>query len=131
MTKLAWEIPIKTVSEANISEHWTKRAKRRKQQAFLVRHVLAKHKEDITLPCHITLTRLSPKDLDTDNLPVSMKSITDEIADILVPEKGGYYKTKKGRIKALRGHSDSDKRLSWTFGQEKYKTKAVRIEIDF
>lgn len=128
---MTWILPIKTISEANASEHWTKRAKRRKQQGLLVRIMLKKELEHVTLPCHITLTRMGPRFLDVDNLPMSMKSLTDELADMLVPEKGGWYVTKAGKRKRIRGHSDSDKRLAWSYGQEKWLVAAVRLEIAF
>ena len=131
MTVLTWILPIKTISEANASEHWTSRAKRRKKQGLLVRVMLKKELEQVVLPCHITLTRLGPRFLDTDNLPISMKSLTDELADMLVPEKGGWYVTRSGQRKRKRGHSDSDKRLLWAYGQEKWPVAAVRIEIAF
>lgn len=131
MTLVTWILPIKTISEANTSEHWTKKAKRRKQQAFLVRYMFNRETTKIELPCDITLTRLAPRMLDPDNLPCSMKSVQDEIADILVPEKGGWYRTKKGVVKRIRGHADGDPRLTWHYGQEKWKTQAVKLEMRF
>lgn len=129
---VTWTLPIRTVSEANNSDHWSKKAKRRKQQQILIRILMKKDIEKVQLPCHITLTRLSPRMLDTmENLPMAFKAIIDEIADILIPEKGGWYKTSKGRLKRKRGHSDGDKRLTWAFGQEKSRTQGIRVSVSF
>jgi len=93
--------------------------------------MLKKELDKVTLPCHITMTRLSPKMLDVDNLPMSMKSLTDEIAGLLIPEKGGWYITKKGSRRPIRGHADSDNRLGWSYTQEKAKTQGVKIVCVF
>ncbi len=131
---LSFMVPVKTISEANTSDHWTKRARRRRTQSLIVWHSFRKATKDVevTLPCHITVIRLSSRSLDTmENLPMALKAITDELADILVPEKGGWYVTKAGTKKRIRGHSDSDPRLSWSYAQEKAKTQAVRVEIRY
>ena len=39
MKKITWNLRIKTVSEANCTQHWTKKSKRHKlQQFFIVKH---------------------------------------------------------------------------------------------
>ena len=132
VNEITLTLPIRTVSEANISEHWSKRAKRRRQQAFLVRHAFSKLTQPITLPCEITLTRLSPRLLDQqDNLPMSFKSIVDQLSECLIPEKAGHYITKDGARRAIRGRADDDNRLTWEFSQEKSKIAAIRIEMRF
>ena len=40
MAKISWEIPIRTVSELNSKEHWTKKAKRHKSQQKFVKLAL-------------------------------------------------------------------------------------------
>lgn len=127
---VTWILPIKTVSEINCSEHWSKKHKRHKLQQFFVRQLFIHEATEITLPCEIKLTRLSPRQMDCDNLPTSMKYIKDEIAEHLTG-KGGYYITKKGHVKAIKGHADNDKRITWSYHQEKYKILAVKIEIRF
>lgn len=127
---ICWILPIKTVSEANSSEHWSKKAKRHKRQQFLVRYMFNKETEKIRLPCTVTLTRLSPRTLDTDNLQTSMKYIRDEISELLIPEKAGAYITRKGTVKRKKGHADNDPRISWCYAQEKWKVLAVKIQID-
>lgn len=131
MTKtITWILPIKTVSEINCSQHWTKKHKRHKQQQFFVRCLFRKETNEIKLPCAIKLTRLSPKLLDPDNMPTSMKYVQDEIAEQLTG-KGGFYVTKSGKVRSIKGHADGDKRLSWSYDQEKYPMQAVKIEISY
>lgn len=63
------------------------------------------------------MTRIAPRKLDDDNLPVSMKWIRDEIANMLIPGK------------AL-GQADSDHGIKWTYAQEKGKPKEYAVRID-
>lgn len=58
----------------------------------------------IKLPCTVKLIRQSPRKLDTDNLPVSMKYIRDAIADHLIPG-------------LAPGRADDDQRLNWQYEQ--------------
>lgn len=119
------EIPMELKSEANISEHWSKRHKRHKQQRLILFAALNNHLkgptrcEAIYLPCHIVLTRIAPRMLDKeDNLPMSMKAVKDCIADLICPGMAP-------------GRSDDNKQMSWEFKQEKGlpKQKLLRIEI--
>ena len=115
------EIPIRTVSEANISEHWTKKHKRKKQQQMYVFMYLRHIQEKIPLPCHIILTRIAPRSLDEgDNLPMAFKKIRDVISSFLTGD-------------TRPGLADSDERLTWAYNQEKGKPKqyGVRITLEF
>lgn len=67
------------------------------------------------LPAHIKLTRVAPRILDSDNLPVSMKYFRDAIADYFIPG-------------LAPGRADSNERLTWSYDQRK-GTYAVEIEI--
>jgi hypothetical protein len=116
-----WHLPIKTVSEANCSEHWTKKAKRRKIQkgwiksAFVGNPLAYSRRPELT----VVITRIAPRSLDVhDNLPMSLKGIVDAIAEELT---GNY----------IPGRADDDKRITWEYKQEKGKPKeyAVKIEI--
>jgi len=129
--RIIWELPIKTVSEANCSEHWSKKAKRHKQQQFFVRTVFNHNSEPIQLPCIVTLTRLCCRFYDDDNNVSCFKKIRDEMSECLIPEKRGHYVTKKGKIKAIKGRADSDPRIEWKYKQEKNKNPGIRIEIAF
>ena len=125
------ELPIKTVSEANSSEHWTKKAERHKQQQFILRWGLKNYMCMLKVPCTVKLTRLSPRTLDSDNLLTSLKYIRDEISEILIPEKKKYYLSKQGRAVPIKGRADDDPRIKWEYDQQKSKTQSVMIEIDF
>jgi hypothetical protein len=112
-----WNLPILTVSEANSSEHWTKKHKRHRIQKGWVSAAMRSESKEIDLPCHIKLTRLAPRILDKDdNLPMAFKFIKDQISDELIPGKAA-------------GLADDDPRLSWSYDQQKSKEKSVKIEI--
>jgi hypothetical protein len=59
----------------------------------------------------ITLTRIAPRKLDTDNLTRSLKAVRDGIADAL-------------RI------DDGNERLSWHYRQEKRKLKEYSVIVE-
>jgi len=83
---LFFKVPIKTINESNSAEHWTKRAKRRRMQRYVVKAYLNGKINDFRIPCRIKLTRIAPCKLDYhDGLPISMKSVTDQICDMIVP----------------------------------------------
>lgn len=126
-----WELPIKTVSESNSSEHWTKKAKRHKQQQFFVRLSFSKVVKEVKFPCIVKLTRLSSRILDDDNLRGCFKWIRDEISECIFPEKRGNFVKKNGKIVQIKGRADSDPRINWEYAQEKAKKQAVRIELSF
>jgi hypothetical protein len=112
-------LPIRTKSEANCSEHWTKKHKRHKQQQRLVYLALNPFKCQIKLPCQITLTRYAPKTLDKhDNLPMSLKWIVDAFCAILTGD--------------LRpGRADDDNRITIAYNQVKDPHYYVKIFITF
>jgi len=131
MTKIMWEIPLTTVSEANSSEHWSKSSKRHRQQQFFIRAMFHGLKEEIPLPCKITLTRLNSRGLDkSENLPMAFKYIKDEIALCIFPEYRKSYVAKNGKIKQIKGRGDEDVRLNWDYAQEKSSRMGIRIEIE-
>lgn len=128
--KIMWELPLTTVSEANCSEHWSKSSKRHRQQQFFVRAMFHGLKQEIPIPCTITLTRLNSRGLDkSENLPMAFKYIKDEIALCIFPENRKSYVTKNGKIRQIKGHGDEDPRFHWEYAQEKSKTLGIRIEI--
>lgn len=118
-TVVNWQLPIKTASEANSSEHWTKKAKRHRLQKRWIKAAFLKEKPQIEFPMHVVITRLAPRSLDCqDNLPCSLKYVVDAIAEELT---GNY----------VPGRADGDKRITWEYRQEKGSPKeyAVKIEI--
>ncbi len=119
--KYEWKLNIKTVSEANSSEHWSSKSKRHKLQKKRIKFLLLQNRPDIEFPCLIRLSRIAPRLLDSDdNLPMSLKYIKDYIADQLIPG-------------LAPGRADDDKRMKWEYSQEKGKVReyAVMIQIQF
>jgi hypothetical protein len=111
-------LAIRTESEANLRENWHVKAKRVRMQRQITRVVVGQELIRSSEPWEengkhtITLTRIAPRPLDTDNLARSFKAIRDGIADAL-------------------GIDDGSKRLTWNYTQEKGPPKryAARIEI--
>lgn len=114
-----WHLPLKTASEANCSEHWTKKARRHRLQKNKVKAVLLSERPAIAIPCAIVLTRIAPRQLDIhDNLAISMKWVSDALAEFLRPGQAP-------------GRADDCKQITWQFKQEKGQVReyAIRIEI--
>ena len=110
-------IPMRTWSEANLREHWARRARRvRKQRQaarLLVRAACNRANASFSSgPITITLTRLAPRKLDSDNLASSLKAVRDGVADAL-------------------GIDDGSSRIEWRYAQGKGKPReyAVLVEI--
>lgn len=114
---LSVTLPIRTISESNSFEHWRYKHIRHKRQKQLVHAYL--DGIQVELPCQVTLTRISPRKLDSDNLVTSFKWIRDAVAEIIKP--------------GLRvGRADDDIRFTWHYMQEKGNGSeyAIRILID-
>lgn len=80
------KLPIKTVSEANLSrEHWTKKHKRHKGQKEAIKFCLSNRIKNIPLPCILKLTRIAPRKLDYDNLCCCFKVLNDSLCDLIIP----------------------------------------------
>jgi hypothetical protein len=109
-------------SLSNIREHYMKKAARTKTQRFLAFQSLQQFTDAgliiPALPCTITLCRVAPRQLDTDNLAASFKAIQDGVADWLSQEYGH----GKDRLPGL----------TWRYTQEKraprYYAVAIRIK---
>jgi hypothetical protein len=109
-SKVTANLDIATVSEANAHEHWRKRQKRAKQQRGLAAMMLAPWKPKA--PCVVTMTRISSRLLDSDNIYGALKHVRDGVADAL-------------------GINDRDPRVTWKCEQRKGARgqRAVQIEI--
>lgn len=83
--RLVIDVPIKTVSEANMRQHWAAKHKRRTAQQKAVSAIWKMRRgwHPIPLPCRVTFTRIGPKMLDDDNLRGAFKHIRDEVARLL------------------------------------------------
>jgi len=131
VNKVTWELALRTVSEANSSEHWTAKSTRHKRQQFFIRQAFARESQKITLPCTITFVRLGPREMDDDNLAICFKYIRDELSECLIPEKRSCYVNAKGKTIKIKGRADSDPRIKWRYSQEKSATHGIRVEIEF
>lgn len=104
-------LPIRINSEANGRDHWRVKAKRTKAQRSLAALLMALHQPSAPVPpLTITLTRIAPRDLDSDNLASGFKAVRDGVADWL-------------------GVDDGDKRLTWLYGQRRGATKLYAAEV--
>ena len=109
-------LPLVTVSESNRRDHWTVRAKRSRDNRAVARVMFAKARFESTgqiyLGCDavVTLIRISPRELDDDNLRGALKHVRDGVADRL-------------------GIDDRDPRVEWRYAQRKGKQKAVEVEL--
>ncbi len=131
MDKIAFTLPIKTISESNVREPWFKAHRRHKTQRTIVRLALSRNSIEWAFPLEITLTRIAPRFLDVEeNLPMAFKWIKDEIGACIFPERVVHYRNKGGTIVRNTGHADSDARVTWCYAQEKGKIPSVRIEIE-
>jgi uncharacterized protein (DUF3084 family) len=107
-------LPIRTESEANLREHWAKKNKRVQAQRQAAKMLTICHRQKVK-GCNsisVTLTRIAPRKLDTDNLARSFKAVRDGIADGL-------------------NIDDGSAQFQWSYAQEKGKPKeySVRAEI--
>ena len=111
-------LPVRVVSEANSSwrEHWAHKNRRRKAQHDAVKIGLYNHRAEIKgrETYTVTLTRIAPRNLDTDNLARSFKAVRDQIATEI-------------------GIDDGSARITWIYTQEKGKPKeySMRVEINY
>lgn len=105
-------IPIRIESVANIHEHWASRAKRAREHRTDVWFALKAARAPVEVPVTITLTRIAPRVLDTDNLASGCKAARDGVADWLMVD-------------------DGDKRLTWVYAQRKGEPKEYALEVAF
>ncbi len=112
------ELPIRTVSGANVREHHHVRARRVKRERSAAA-LLLRQLPIAAIRCHrivcVRFTRVAPRMLDSgDNLPSAMKGIRDEVASVL------------GVSDAVSGG------VTWAYSQERGKVReyAVRVTID-
>lgn len=112
-------IPGSVPSVANLREHWRTRHARSQRQRGQAGVITMQH-VGLTLSADlqafggvVTLTRVAPRRLDSDNLASACKGLRDGIADAL-------------------GVDDGDERLEWRYAQEKCKRgeQAVRVVVE-
>jgi hypothetical protein len=91
LKELEFYAPIKTVSEANQSEHWREKYRRKKaqQREMNAEWLRAVKGRKVQLPCTVRFLRIGPKRLDKDNLSGCFKHLQDEVARMLGVDDGG------------------------------------------
>ncbi len=108
-------LPLRLVSEANAHEHWRIRQRRAKGQRFAAAMACRALCVGLLERCgelRVTIARVAPRALDSDNLVGSAKHVRDGVADAL-------------------GISDRDPRVEWVVVQEQRpKTFEVKITIE-
>ena len=120
-----YKIPLKTVSENNLREHWAPRAKRAREARGAVFLALG----NIVPPQGVRLCRLcrvAPRALDTDNLTGALKATRDAVAAWLRPDLVVKY-VHKGKIKRNTGHCD--KSLRWEYDQRSDEQN-YRVDVE-
>lgn len=138
MTSVRVVLPIRTVSEANVHADWRIRLRRARDQrdtaALALRGPLAAFREALATSAHrlpesppqdivvaaigraelphyaVTMTRIAPKRLDSDNLASSQKHVRDGVADAL-------------------GINDRDSRVVWLYTQRRDAKWQYAVEI--
>jgi len=104
------ELPgMRLVSEANVRQHWSRKAKRAKSYRSVVCMALGPPWKG-GLPVSILIVRYGPRKLDDDNLVRACKAVRDGVADWL-------------------GIDDGDAQLRWTYAQFTDKVYGVRITV--
>lgn len=103
-------LPIHIKSEANGRDHWRKKAARAKLQRSTAAWQMRTRGVPPIPPLTIMLTRIAPRDLDSDNLAGGFKAVRDGVADWL-------------------GVDDGDKRLTWLYGQRRGSPGVYACEV--
>lgn len=109
-------IPVKLLSELNTRDHWTKKAKRTRILKILVKSAWNKKPPSTKPPCTVTLVRVSPRELDSDNLQGAFKSVRDAVADLLIPGMPA-------------GRADGSPLITWNYVQEK-NSPCIKIRLE-
>jgi hypothetical protein len=113
LKSLSFDLPIKTVSEANQRDHWRVKSERRQAQQLATKVIFQNELRGrkVVLPCVVKLTRVSCKLMDGDNCQGSLKHVRDQIARII-------------------GVDDGDPRIKFEYGQERVKERFHNIKVE-
>lgn len=86
---IKFTVPVATPSVSNQRIHWRKRhAQTKLQRGVTAMAWRAAELKAPPLPVVVSLTRVSPRTLDDDNLRGSLKAVRDEIAKVLSVDDG-------------------------------------------
>ena len=112
------ELPIKLPSLANLTWHWTKKYKLKKNHKNLINLYLSQHRKELENRSHynIKIIRVSPRKLDDDNLIAACKHIVDSVTDFLRPG-------------LPPGRSDGLDCFTISYGQETGKQQLIIVTI--
>lgn len=105
-------VHLRTISAPNAREHWRARATRVAAEREAVRMAwLVAGSPRVPVPGVVTMTRVSPRGLDDDNLRGALKAVRDEVA-------------------LIAGADDGSRELAWQYAQRSEpRTHAVEIEV--
>jgi hypothetical protein len=83
-------MPLRTVSEQNVRQHWSVRNRRKvkQQEEVMVEWRNKAGLQKFKLPCRVTFTRYSVKLMDTDAIVSSFKGVRDMVAALLNVDDG-------------------------------------------
>lgn len=113
MKRISLYLPLRIQSVANLREHWRVRHRRGHQEKLIVAAKLRPlvKAAPVAFPVKVTLTRIAPRLLDSDNCWGGFKAIRDEIAKVL-------------------GLDDGHKSYTWDVQQERGKPREYGCRID-
>ena len=107
-------LPLKIISEANQRGHWSKSAGRKALHRNTARCILRSHARPEAEKIKITLTRIAPRKLDSDNLQSGFKSVRDGVSDWLVINDGSPRLTwEYAQIPGERGQYLAEVAVTW------------------
>lgn len=104
-------VPVRVESTPNIREHWQARAKRAREHKSATWYSMKASKAPYALPCAVTLTRVAPRSLDTDNLAAGLKAVRDGVALWLQVD-------------------DADPRIEWRYAQRRGGVREYGVEVE-
>ncbi len=107
---IEFTIPGLRLKSLNSREHWRVKAKRVKGERSAVIQFIPREALMAPFPSSVTITRIGPRRLDSDNAVGSAKHVRDQIAGCL-------------------GVDDGDPSITWIVNQEKGPF-GVRVRIE-
>ena len=90
---MKFSLPLKLVNSTNVREHWSKRARRAKEQRGLAKMFTANSWTMLQQIQHfgtyeVKITRIGKRLMDDDGVQASAKNVRDGIADALQVDDG-------------------------------------------
>ncbi len=108
-------LSLRLRSSLNQREHWGARARRAKQERKLAYWTLkANRQARPPFPLLVTITRIAPRQLDSDNLAGAAKGVRDGLADALGVDDGD---------------EGDEGRVTWAYAQRKGEPREYAVEV--